>query len=106
MKCPSATFELGPGHLNGISCQARLSSSFLWRHSYRKAWALVEAFLTPLFTKGTWFQTSEMHLCADMAGLRVESLRDADFVTRSQVVRWHQDDALLLDLHERATGTE
>lgn len=101
MKCPSATFELGPGHMNGISCQVRLSSAFLWRHGYRQAWALVEAFLAPLCESGTWFQVSEVHPCADIAGVAIATLKDAHFVTRAQVVRWHQDDALILELAER-----
>src|SRR5215469_11930601 len=48
MTCPAATFECGPGHLNGICCQVRLSSPFLWQHGYLSAWALVERFLAPL----------------------------------------------------------
>ncbi len=101
LKCPAATFEMGPGHMNGISCQVRLSSPFLWRHGYLLAWELVEDFLRPLFTKDTWFQASELHVCADIAGLGVATLHDAHFVTRAQVVRWHKDDALVMDIQEK-----
>ncbi|MBA3824205.1 MAG: hypothetical protein H0X24_09970 [Ktedonobacterales bacterium] len=101
LKCPAATFEMGPGHMNDISCQVRLSSSFLWRHGYLLAWELVADFLRPLFTKDTWFQISELHVCADIAGQPVAMLQDAHFVTRAQVVRWHKDDALVMDIQER-----
>jgi hypothetical protein len=103
LTCPAATFELGMGHLNGIGCQVRLSSSFLWEHGYRQAWALVQALLVPWFDTGTWFQVSEVHLCADIAGVLVDKLRDVDFVTRSQVTRWHKEDARILDIvaHQR-----
>jgi hypothetical protein len=100
MTCPAATFEMGPGHLNGICCQVRLSSAFLWQHGYRTAWALVRAFLAPLCEAGTWFQASEVHLCADIAGVHLDKLRDVQFVTRSQVARWHKEDALVLHIAE------
>ncbi len=101
LRCPAVTLEMGPGHMNGISCQARLSSSFLWRHGYLLAWEMVQDFLTPLFTKDTWFQVSELHVCADIAGQAVATLHDAHFVTRAQRVRWHKEDALVLDIKER-----
>lgn len=94
--CPGATFELGTGRLNDIVCRTRLGSAFLWEHGYRHAWQLVETFLAEL---GNFrYQPSEVHLCADIAGLPFTALKDKAFITRGHVVRWAQEDALILDL--------
>ena len=105
-ECPSARFDFGLGKLNGIGCQVRLASPFLWRRGYRDAWDRTETFLRRLFQKDTWFQTSEIHLCADVAGLAVDQLQEKAFVTRSQVKRWHLDDALVMHLATRSPRIE
>jgi hypothetical protein len=52
-------------------------------------------------------QISELHLCADVAGMHVDALRVADFVHRGTIARWAQEDAEVLDLLEdEAMGIE
>src|SRR5262249_14844247 len=99
LRCPYARFDLGLGHLNGICCQVTLGSTFLWRFGYRQAWAKVERLLASWANRaGISFQVSELHLCADVAGLHVDALRVADFLHRGTVARWTQEDAELLEV--------
>ncbi len=98
MRCPAATIRAGLGHLNGICCQVTLSSSFLWRFGYRQAWSRVERLLTSWCTRaGVTFQVSELHLCADIAGVDVDELQVSDFVHRGRIARWRLEDAEVLD---------
>jgi len=63
LRCPAATFSLGAGRLNGICCQATLSSAFLWRFGHRAAWARVARLLDAWGTRaGLTYQVSELHL--------------------------------------------
>src|SRR5262249_21701529 len=84
------------------------SSTFLWRFGYQQAWAKVERLLVSWADRaGMSFQVSELHLCADVAGLHMDALRVADFVHRGAVARWTQEDAgLLLDRvpHQHSPG--
>jgi hypothetical protein len=99
LRCPAATFQLGTGRLNGICCQVTLSSAFLWRFGHCAAWDKVERLVGSWCTgAGASYQVSEVHLCADVAGLDVDALRPGDFVHRGRVARWRLDDAELLEL--------
>lgn len=106
LHCPYARFNVGLGRLNGICAQVTLSSTFLWRFGYRQAWEKVERLLATWCTRaGALYQVSELHLCADVAGLALDELQVADFVHRGTVARWAQEDAAILDLvtHEVAS---
>src|SRR5262245_16213635 len=103
LSCPYARFDLGLGRLNGICGRVTLGSTFLWRFGYRQAWARVARLIR------SWaaaqdagvdlrFQVSELHLCADVAGLAIHALEVADFVHRGTVTRWTQEDAEILAL--------
>jgi hypothetical protein len=95
-ECPAAKIDIGLGELNGITCQARLSSPFLWQHGYRQAWSIVEQTLSEI---GAFhYQPSEVHLAVDVAGKSLESLKESDFVRRGHVTRWHLEDAQILDV--------
>lgn len=104
--CPAAWFNLGMGKLNNIACQVKLASPFLWQYGARQAWEQVRDVLDG------WgdflYQPSEVHLCADVAGLSVDALQRRHFVTRSRVTRWHEEDAQILDLpvRKRRKGEE
>jgi hypothetical protein len=106
LRCPYATFELGLGGFNHICCRVTLSSNFLWRFGYRQAWAKAHAVI------GTWveelhgYQMSELHLCADVAGLNIASLRGEEFVHRGAVSRWHLEDAEILELVEERAAEQ
>jgi hypothetical protein len=105
MRCPAATLSIGLGHLNGICCQATLSSPFLWRFGYQQAWSKVERLLTSWCTRaGVTFQVSELHLCADVAGVDVDELRAGDFVHRGRIARWRLEDAEILELATSYVG--
>jgi len=108
LTCPFASFDLGLGELNGICCRVRLASELLWRVGYREAWRQVRA------TVDGWgdpqaqplrYQVSELHLCADVAGLGVDTLRREAFVHRGAITSWHISDAQLLDLVPPTEGT-
>jgi hypothetical protein len=91
LTCPAALIRLGHGNMNTIGVKVRVSSSFLWAHGYRTAWAIVEKVLAEF---GEFqFQPSEAHLCVDVAGMLVDDLHQQDFTRRGHVVRWHQNDA-------------
>src|SRR5262249_38059846 len=87
--CPAGTFELGLGELNGICCRVRLSSEVLWRFGYRQAWTKVRTLLERWANtdpgqevsdataveapRALTYQMSELHLCADVVGLAVDT---------------------------------
>jgi hypothetical protein len=119
MRCPAARFDLGHGHLGGIVCQVTLNAPFLWRFGYRQAWAKVATLVAswcaststpsrgpqlPGRTGGersapdVTFQVSELHLCADIAGLLADELDPEHFMHRGRVARWVQEDADILDV--------
>jgi hypothetical protein len=94
--CPAARISVGLGQLNGLALKVILSSAFLWEYGYRLAWAVTAACLEEIGTFA--YQPSEVHLCADIAGRSIETLKEADFVRRGHVVRWRLEDATILDL--------
>ncbi len=121
LRCPAVTLELGTSSLNEIACRATLSAPFLWQYGHRRAWSFVERVvarwvvrqesqdMTPRVkqwmhdARRTYqddsgllparFQVSELHLCADVAGLNVADLDVSEFVHRGTVARWYLDDA-------------
>lgn len=121
MRCPAVTLELGTSTLNAIACRATLSAPFLWQFGPRRAWSFVERVvgqwvirqedgdLTPGERRRfrtqrralhddagllpAHFQVSEVHLCADVAGLNAADLDVSAFVHRGTVARWYLDDA-------------
>ncbi len=125
LRCPAVTLELGNSTLNEIACRATLSAPFLWQFGYRRAWALVERVVaawvvsrevpdqTPKVKRlmrdlrrkyhddsgllPPRFQVSELHLCADVAGMNVADLDVSEFVHRGTVARWYLDDAEVLE---------
>ncbi len=64
----SVHLDIGKGKLNGIICKIRLSSFLLHEQGPFQAVLTVIAFLSALFGDGLTFQTSEVHLCANIAG--------------------------------------
>jgi len=104
MSCPAVTIDVGLGHFNGITAEARLSSSFLWEFGYRQAWEIVKSVLAEMgdFT----YQVSTLHLCVDMSGVHVDKLRRRDFVGRGHVTRWYDENAVMVDVVERQRKAE
>jgi hypothetical protein len=101
LRCPSARFDVGVGHLNGIVCQVTLNAPFLWRVGARQAWAKVEHLLLRWCDQARTparFQVSELHLCADVSGLAADALDPEQFVHRGRVARWVQEDADVLEV--------
>jgi hypothetical protein len=104
LTCPAALFRLGRGNMNNIGVKVRLSSSFLWAHGYRTAWEMVKRALSEF---GDFvFQPSEVDVCVDVAGMLDDRLRQCDFTRRGHVVKWHQNDALILGLKPGNEDTE
>src|SRR5215472_16620743 len=94
--CPAAIFRVATSNMNDIAVKVRVSSAFLWEHGHRQAWEHITHLLDEwgAFT----YQPSEAHLCTDVAGMPLHKLNPHEFTRRGHVVRWHQDDALILDL--------
>lgn len=121
LRSPAVTLELGTSTLNEIACRATLSAPFLWQFGYRRAWSLVEPVVGRWVVRREvpdqapkvkrlmrdmrrkyhddsgllppHFQVSELHLCADVAGMNVADLDVDEFVHRGTVARWYLDDA-------------
>ncbi len=121
MRCPAATLELGMSSMNDIACRATLSAPFLWQFGAQRAWSFVEPVLERWVVRRedddldavtkrklrnqrkvlhddagllpARFQVSELHLCADVAGVNAADLDTAAFVHRGTVARWYLDDA-------------
>jgi hypothetical protein len=99
MSCPALTVDIGNGSLNDITAEIRLSSPFLWEFGYRQAWEQVKALMREIGDFS--YQISEIHLCVDVAGMLVDRLKRQEFVGRGHITRWHEEDALIVDLAER-----
>jgi hypothetical protein len=121
LRCPAVTLELGTSSLNEITCRATLSAPFLWQFGPRRAWSFVERVVGRWVVRAEddtqqpnaqrWlrqrrhafhddsgllparFQVSELHLCADVAGLNAAELDVSAFVHRGTVARWYLEDA-------------
>jgi hypothetical protein len=102
VRCPAVTLELGINTLNDIACRATLSAPFLWQFGPRRAWSFVERVLARWIVRRDEetglllppsFQVSELHLCADVAGMNAADLQVSAFVHRGTVARWYLDDA-------------
>lgn len=82
--------------MNEIAVKVRLSLPFSWQYGYWQAWEDVQSLLSEWgeFT----YQVSEIHVCVDVAGYPLDSLHAKNFTRRGHVVRWHQEDILILDI--------
>jgi hypothetical protein len=102
---------------NGVCCRVRLRADFLWRFGYRQAWAQVQALLDEWAADerkvesqagveggSPRLQVSELHLCADMAGMAVDRLQRGEFVHRGTITSWHVSDAQLVELIPQTDG--
>jgi hypothetical protein len=92
LHCPSLHLDIGRGKLNHIIGKARLASVFLWAQGPDVALAKLYAFLVKLYGEHFSLQVSEAHLCADIAGWKLE-LEAADaFITRGHNRETHLSD--------------
>ncbi len=77
---------LGPLLNHGAPARVRFSSEYLWRRGVDEALITTHAFLWELFQAEMQVQPSEIHLCADVAGLKVPRNYERVFVSRA--VKW------------------
>jgi hypothetical protein len=77
---------LEPLLINGAPARVRFSSEYLWRRGVEEALINTHAFLWDLFQDRMEVQPSEIHLCADVAGLQVPRNYERLFV--SNATKW------------------
>lgn len=77
------TLEMGPHLQNAAPARVRFSSEYLWGRGVDNALINTHAFLSSLFDDLLELQPSEMHLCVDVAGLRIPRDHEKHFVSRA-----------------------
>ena len=98
LKCPSVNLCLSRGRFSGLIAQVRFASSYLWSCEDKETheqdiWPLVVEvgdFLYDLLGgRMVHMQVSEIHLCADVAGIALEELNSEHFLSRARVRTHH-----------------
>lgn len=74
---------IGPQLHNGAPARVRFSSEYLWRRGVDTALVNTHMFLWSLFQQDMDLQPSEIHVCADMAGLHIPRHYERVFVSRA-----------------------
>lgn len=85
LRSPSLTLNIGLGK-RGPICRARLAAEYLWRVGLDQAISQADHFLRELFGPLVEISLSELHLCADIAGLTPGDFAEQGFISRSH--RW------------------
>ncbi len=88
LRSPSLTLNVGMGK-HGPICRARLASECLWKIGLDQAIAQADHFLREVFGGAVEISLSELHLCADIAGLTPGDFHESGFISRSH--RWTKE---------------
>jgi hypothetical protein len=88
LRAPSLTLNVGMGK-RGPICRARLAAEYLWKVGLDQAIAHADRFLRSVFGGLVEISLSELHLCADIAGLTPGEFHESGFISRSH--RWAKE---------------
>jgi hypothetical protein len=85
LRSPSLTLNVGLGK-RGPICRARVSAEYLWKVGLDVAISHADHFLREMFGGSVVISLSELHLCADIAGVTPGDFSEQGFISRSH--RW------------------